>query len=343
MNNNNFNPNQQPLAQPMPGQPNQNQPMPNQFGQNQPASNQPMPGQPMMQPVPPQRPPKQLMDPAKKKKLILGLSIGGGVLLLAIIAAILIPILLRVDYAPAYSVAKELEPKVYDIYQSYDCERIVDYVDSSYTTTKSYNEYVENCKSIYNTDVNDLVSKLEVTAAVQRNGEIKAQFDKFKAEYAQISSGSAEDLAAKLALWQARHDFVVAADDLTYRSASDAEYTAAANYLINSGNESLKAYGEGWLEKSLAVAAAYRAYDTASWRESSQYYSDYTNKKAELSDWIAANKPDINTIAPLKFSDTSKMYSEFNALYDLIAATYAANYNSGSGDCTEFLGEVICD
>lgn len=303
---------------------------------------QPM-GQQMGQPMPQMRPPKQPMDPVKKKNLIMGLSIGGGVLVLAIIAAIVVPILLRVDYAPAYSAAKELKPKIYDIYQSYDCERVVDYVDSDYTATKSYNEYVENCKSVYSTDTDELVAKLENTDAVKRNNEIKAQFERFKTEYTAASSGSNEDLAAKLALWQARHNFVVAADDLTYGSSSDAEYTSAANYLIESGNESLKTYGEGWLERSLAVAAAYRAYDAASWRESSQYYTEYSNKRSELSDWIAANKPDIKTIAPLNFSDTSKMYSEFDDLYDLIAATYALNYNSGSGDCTEFLGEVICD
>lgn len=264
MDNNNFQP------QPNMNSAGMNQPYPN--GQPQPMNQPPM--SPMQQPLPPKPP----MDPAKKKKLVLGLSLGGGALVLIILAVILIPILTRIDYAPAYSAAKELKPKIYDIYQSYDCERVIDYVDSSYTTVKSYNEYVENCKTVYNSGADGLIAKLETTDAVKRNQEIKAQFEKFKSEYATVSSGSTEDLAAKLALWQARHSFVVAADDLNYSRSSDAEYTAAANYLIESGNDSLKTYGEGWLEKSLAIAA-----------------------------------------------------------------TYALNYNSGSGDCTEFLGEVICD
>lgn len=340
MDNNNFN--QQP----------QGQPMPNPMSGQQPPLNQGYPMNPQMQnpqtppmgyPQPMMRPPKQPMDPAKKKKLILGLSIGGVVLILGIVAAIIIPILLRVDYGTAYNTAKELKPKIYDIYHSYDCEYVVDYVDSTYTSTKSYTEYIENCKKVYSSDVNDLIAKLENTDGVKRNSEISAAFAKFKAEYTALSSDNNETLSAKLALWQARHNFVYAADDLSYTSSSDSEYTTTANYLINSGNDALKTYGEGWLERKLAIAAAYRAYRAASWQTSSQLYTEYNNKKNELADWIAANKPDINTIAPLNFDDTSKMYSEFTKLYDLISATYQRNYNSGSGDCTEFLGEVYCE
>ena len=328
----------------------------NNFGQGMPINGRMGPqqniGQPMMQPnmvqpypQPMMRPPKQPMDPAKKKKLILGLAIGGGVLVLGIAAAILIPILLKINYASAYEAAKELKPDVYEIYQSYDCGYVVDYFDSTYTSIKTYNEYIEKCKEVYNSETDDLVAKLENTDGVKRNGEIKAQFEKFKAEYTAVSSGDAEGLAEKLALWQAWHNMKVTSSDLDYSSSSDAEFTTAANYLINSGNETLKTYGEGWLQRSLEVAAAYRTYRNTSW-SSSDYNTNrdnYNNKRAELSDWVAANKPDINTVAPLNFNDTSKMYSEFNKLYDLIARTYEQNYNSGSGDCTEFLGEVYCE
>ena len=337
----------QPQMGPMDGQ--MGQPMNPQMGQpmmNQPMNGQPMPmGQPMMnQPYPQQpmmKPPKQPMDPAKKKKLILGLSIGGGVLVLAIVAAIVIPILLRVDYSSAYSTAKELKSKVYEIYHSYDCEYVIDYVDSAYTTSKKYSEYIEGCKSVYSSATDDLVSQLEATDGVKRNDEIKAQFGRFKTEYTSLSAGDSDALSAKLSLWQARHDFIVAADDLDNNS-SDAEYTAAAKFLIDSGNDSLKTYGEGWLERRLAITAAYRAYraSTSDW---STLYSEYTNKTNEYRDWVAANKPDINTIASLNFDDTSKMYSEFTKLYNLIAETYAKNYNHGSGDCTEIFGEVICE
>ena len=326
MYNNNYPP-QQPMG------PGQQMPMP-------PYPPQSYPQQPMMPP----RPPKQPMDPAKKKKIILIISICSGILILGIIAAIVIPILLRVDYGPTYATAKELKTKVYNIYRSYDCEYVIDYVDSTYTTAKKYSEYIENCKKVYSSETDDLVLKLENMDGVKRNNEIKAQFEKFKSEYTALSSGNSDELDAKLNLWQARHNFVVAANDLS-TSSSDAEYTAAAKYLTDSGNDTLKTYGEGWLERRIAINAAYRAWWNASYSNPnySQLKEDYNNKKNEYSDWLAANKPDIKTVAPLGFNDTSKMYNEFTKLYDLVAKTYEQNYNSGSGDCTEFLGEVSCD
>ena len=290
------------------------------------------------------RPPKQPMSPAKKKKIILIVSIVSSLVVVGIVLAIVLPMVLRVDYSSAYSVAKELQPKIYDIYQSYDCENVVYYVDSDYIEMKSYNEYITGCINLFSSGADELVSKLGNTDGVKRSSEIGAQFDKFNNEYMAISAGNVEELEHKLSLWQARHNFVVAAGDLNY-SSTDAEFTTAANYLINSGNDSLKAYGEGWLELKIATAAAYRAYDNASWSDYSAYQAlrdTYNKKREELDDWIAINKPDINEIAPLDFNDTYKMYTEFGNLYDLIMDTYELNYNFGSEDCYEYLGEVEC-
>ena len=340
---NNFNGgmnNPQNMQPGMQGAPNMGMPMgPNmQMGSMGPGMSQPYPQQ-MMRPL------KQPMDSAKKRRIIIIVSIISALVVIGIVLAIVLPMVFRVDYSTAYNTVNELQPKIYDIYQSYDCEYVIDYVDSSYTSTKTYDEYIEGCKEVYNSETDDLINKLENTDGVKRNEEIKAQFGKFKNEYVVLSTGNAEELDHKLSLWQARHNFVVAADDLSY-SSSDAEFTTAANYLINSGNDTLKTYGEGWLERKLDIAAAYRAYDGASWSNYSNYKAlrdVYNNKKNEFSDWLAANKPDINTVAPLSFGDTSKMYTEFNRLDDLISETYALNYNSGSGECTEFLGEVYCE
>ncbi len=341
----------QPAPAPMNGQPmpGPNGPMP---GPNTPMGpNSPMPAQPAPGFTPgPNGPaaglvmqPKQPMDPAKKKKIILISSICGGVLVLGIAAAIIIPILLRVDYSTAYKTAKELKPKIYDINQSYSCEYVEDYVDSTYTTIKTYNEYIAGCKDVYNNGATELVNELGDTAGIKRNSDLKLQFDKFKNEYDTLISGSTEELDQKLSLWQARHSFVVAADELTYSDSSDAEFTTAANYLIESGNDALKTYGEGWLSRSIELAAAYRNYRNAPLSSWTETYNIYSNKRSEFSDWVSANRPDITTIAPLNFSDTYKMYTEFNNLYSMITKTYAANYNSGSGDCNEFMGDVYCE
>lgn len=301
---------------------------------NQPLMSQPMPMQPAT------KSPKRPMDPAKKRKLIFGLLVGGVALALCIAAVIIVPILLKIDYSSTYAVAKELKPKIDDIYYSYDCEYVVDRVKSTYFSDKEYAEFVENCKNLYSGSIDELVDKLENTDGVKRNNEIATQFKKFKSEYVQISSGSEENLSNKLALWQATHDYNYALDNLNYSSSSDAEITAAANILIDSGNDTLKTYGEGWLERTLIVATAYRTYRS---NYNMEAYKDYSNKSSELSSWIAANKPSLETIAPLDFKDATEMYSEFNKLYNLISETYEQNYNTGSGDCDEFLGEVYCE
>ena len=129
----------------------------------------------MGQPYPQQamRPPKQPMDPAKKKLIIIIVSVVSGLVVIGIALAIILPMVLRVDYATAYNTAKELKPKIYDIYQSYDCEYVVDEVDYSWVSVKTYDEYVEECKKIYNAGTDDLVNQLENTDGVKRNEEIR--------------------------------------------------------------------------------------------------------------------------------------------------------------------------
>lgn len=333
-----------------------NQPNPQQFGQPNTLNMSNMPNManqpPMQPPYPPQYPQqmmappvKQPMDPAKKKRIIITISAISGAVLVGIIATIIIVLSLKVDYSSAYRIAKSLKPNIYDIYQNYDCEDVVDYANSEYTSIKTYDGYIDGCKKAYNAETDQLITDLGNTSAVKRNAEIGALFDKFKTNYDALSSGNSENLSAKLALWQAWHNYHVTASDFNFGSTTDAEFTTAANYLINSGNNALKTYGEGILAKWLDIAAAYRTYINTSWNspDYDENYDNYYNKNNELSDWIAANKPDINDIAPLDLGDTSDMYYAFEDLYDLIAETYAANYNSGSEDCTEFLGEVYCE
>lgn len=290
-------------------------------------------------------PPKAPMDPAKKKRAILIVSLCSGLLLAGIAALIIVPLLLRVDYAGAYRTAKELKPLIHDFYISDTCDYVEDYVDSAYTSAKDYTRYVDSCKEIYSDDTIQLVDALGGTDAVRRDSEIGAAYAKFKADYDSAITDGVENFYAKLDLWQARHNFKVAEYGSSYCKTSDAEFTTAMNYLINSGNEAFKAYGEGLLERTLAVSAACRAADAAP-LFSANYtalHNDYQTKRDELNNWIAANKPDINSIAPLNLPDTYKMYSDFSSLYNLISETYEDNYDHSSDDCYEFFGEVYCE
>lgn len=336
MENNNANnqPNQMNNGMPMDGYPQQPQ-QPQQFQQFQPQQ-YPYTNQPMAQQ------PQKKMDPEKKKRIIMWTSISCAIAVLGIAALIIIPIIIRVDYGTAYNTAKELKPKISAIYQNNDCGYVENYAASAYIEPKTYNEYIESCKKSYDPTVNELIAQLESTDGVKRNKDINAQFVKFKAEFDSLENGNPDILKEKLSLWKAIHNYSYLANGL-HSASTDAEITKAATYLINTENEALKTFGEGWQERALDLTKTYRAYQAATSEKSTELYEEYNNKRKELEDWIATNSPDFGTLAPLHVDDTAKVNSDFNELYEMIRSTYQANYNSGSDDCLEFLGEVFCD
>ncbi|MDO4611684.1 MAG: hypothetical protein Q4B34_02390 [Candidatus Saccharibacteria bacterium] len=321
-----------------------------QMGPNMPPQG-PMPGygQPMMQPgygqpmpMRPPKPPKQPMDPKKKKKIIIGVSVGVGVAIAAIVAVVLVLILTRVDYSESYKQAKAMDEAVSDLYLDSDCENVVYYANSTYTSVSNYDGYVSGCKSA-GEGLSEKVAALGNTSGISRDEELKALYDKFKEKYAAAMPEDSATLAAKLDVYAAWHKYIYLVDDI-YLGDPESEITAAANALINSGNETLKEYGEGWQEKTLALFRAYETYDNAPYSadNKSALREEYQTKRSEQSAYVSANKPTISEVVPLNFSSTSEMYEAWEKLFAGIAEKYQENYNSGSGDCTEFMGEVYC-
>lgn len=285
--------------------------------------------------------PKAPMNPATKKKIIIGCVIGAAVIVVAIVACIVIAILSHVDYGETYRSAKDLKDDISELYTAYDCERIVSSADSDWISDSNYNKYIESCKSA--TDgIDDKIAALEQTSGIRKDSKLSAAFDKFKKEYSAVVPDEA-DLNAKLELYKTWHSYVVAVDDLSV-SDTDAKIQSAANILINSGNDALKTYGEGWLEKTLDYVRAYRAYQNSSYSDPnrSTLRDDMYAKQSAQSNWVSENKPDITELAPLDFSDTSKMYNAFRDFYNLLVDTYEEHYDSGSGDCSELRGVVFC-
>lgn len=336
MDNNNMQAPQQ-LQQSQPQQPGYPQQQPPYPPQGQP----PYGPAPYGQPYPP-RPPKQPMDPKKKETIITWSCVGAGLVIVGVALAIILPAVFRVDYSTAYRAAGELKSKVYDIYSNYDCENVIDYVDSSYISNKDYEKYITDCKeTVSGTD--GLVNTLANTDGIKKNQELSSQFETVKKLIEEIVPKD-EELAEKLNMYKIWHEWGVMLDEMEWTDV-DSKIQAAANILINSGVDAFKTYGEGWLEKTLETAHAYQAYDNESYlsNNKSTLREEYENKKSERSDWIAANKPDIETMAPLEFSNTSAMYTEYNKFYQNLADIYELNYNAESDDCTEFIGEIICD
>lgn len=298
--------------------------------------------QPHVIPVAP-KPPKAPMNPATKKKLLLGGGIAAGVLVLAIIIGVVLSLVLRVDYGDTYRVASELRTKVNELYQDHSCDRAVDYTDSTWVSERTYNSYVEDCKNVVD-GADDLVKKLSETSGVKRDSKISAQFKTFQEAYHEAFPDTST-IAEKLDLYQAWHTFTIKVDDLTAKSP-DTDFKSAAEVLASSHNPTLSAYGEGWLEKTLAYIHAYQAYwdapsDAAN---KNQLRNDMNSKQSEQRTWISENRPDMIELVGLEFNSTSKMYNSYRTLFTTIAEAYEEHYKFGSGDCTELFDDVvICD
>jgi len=288
-------------------------------------------------------PKKASMDPAKKKKIILGVVLGVVGLIVVIVAIIVVIMLAKVNYGETYRVTKELEDKVDDMVYDYDCENVVEDVDKSYVDVEDYEEYANTCKATMS-GVDELMGRLVETAGVKRDAELRGKFEALQTEMDKVVP-KLDELEGKLALYNTWHKWAVLEDDI-WTDSTDAEINTAAKVLIDSGNEILKKYGEGWLEKRLAYNQAYRAHYDASWSDTAAYNSTrdaLNNAKTEFNDYVATNEPDITALVELNFGDMSGVEKAFGNFNNAVIELYEKNYDFASGDCSELFGEVVCE
>ena len=282
--------------------------------------------------------PKAPMNPKTKKTIILLCIIGGVVIILAVLAIILLPMIFKVDYSTAYNTAKELDEKIDRLAYNNDCGYVVDYYDSGYTSNNDFNGYVEGCLAVTE-GLTELVDKLGQTPGIKRDANLQNGYNGFKATFDKLAID--DSLAAKLEIYKVWHSFSVAVYGLDEKS-TDSAINTAGNILIESGNEKLKEYGTGWLELMLAKVKAYKVYYESNW--DSTYYEKkdkYNKAKEALSSYIQANQPQITTLAPVNMDSIDAVATRFDDLYQAIANTYAKNYNKGSGDCEEFMTQNV--
>lgn len=279
-----------------------------------------------------------------KKKVVFWSVFGGlGVAAVAVIAVVAM-MFLQADYSSAYLKAREVAEKIKVLAGNDACRSVVDFVGANHPTEEEYKKYATKCKNVAD-GMWKLVDELGATESVQKNGEIKAQFEKFESELATvIPDEEAEEFNEKLNLYRAWHDFELRVAVLNYNN-SEEKFREAILPLAESGNETFEKYGEEWLGKTLFVREAYIAYEMsdASAADFVELRDAYERKSKSRDEWIAKNKPNITEMAPLNFAETGVMMGEWQKLYGLIADTYEKHYNFGSGDCIESAGGVLCD
>lgn len=286
---------------------------------------------------------KKKMSTVAKVFLIIG--IVSGVIAISIIVLIIIFAAMKVDYSTAYKSVGNLREPIASVRTDHNCGYAVEYVSSSYTSNKDYEKYIEKCETSYAGLTSELIDDLEKTDGVSKDADIKAKFDEFKMNYDQIVASTA-DLDKRFEYYAAYHNFIVATKDFSFSRTTDAEVKKAAAYLTGTDNKTLQEYGKGWQEKALAALAAQRNYDNnTSWygEEYNALKTAKNNTSKEYNTYVKENKPDMESLIPLDFSGTEKLYSSFKTLHNTVSDKYAENYNFGSYDCSEFGSSVACE
>ena len=280
------------------------------------------------------------MDPATKKKLILGLSIGGGVIVLAIIAIVVIAVVTHVDYGATYRAAKELDEKINDFYSSSDCADAYLEADSTYVDEDDYNDALDECKAMA-TELDELVNVLGSTSGIKNDSELKAAYDKFVADYRKVIPDQAT-LDAGLATLKAVHQFMLAVDELDLDEAGEAEIQEACNYLINSGNAQLATVGQGVAPLLTDYVNTYRT-----WLDSSGYYNDeydaYQAAEEALENYLDDNDVTKDELITFELDGAGDVYDAYSDLYDDIVSAYELHYDGKGGCSTSYDGTVYCD
>ena len=280
------------------------------------------------------------MNPATKKKLILGLSIGGGVIVLAIIAIVVIAAVTHVDYGATYRAAKELDEKISDFYSSSDCADAYLKADSTYVDEDDYNDALDECKAMA-TELDELVNALGSTSGIKNDSELKAAYDEFVADYRKVIPDQAT-LDAGLATLKAVHQFMLAVDELDLDEAGEAEIQEACNYLINSGNAQLATVGQGVAPLLIDYVNTYRT-----WLDSSGYYNDeydaYQAAEEALENYLDENDVTKDELITFELDGAGDVYDAYSDLYDDIVSAYELHYDGKGGCSTSYDGTVYCD
>lgn len=261
------------------------------------------------------------------------LLIGGGVTGVVVAGVLVFGMTRKVDYEESYQMAKETKTQVTAVSSEFDCANVVNFVDKPSPDMSEYNGLVEKCPTI-NKKLKELeraLEKLGGTSGVKNDSENQAQLEKIQAAL-KAATADMEDLAKKLKPYQAWHEFRLLERELMIAKADEVMVYAVAQPLLNSDNATLRSYGEGWLEKTLAYAQAAWAVNSSNYSLDSSARNalkqEARAKDEELKAWIKANKPDMDVVGELNLKNLHMIGGEFDKLYELIRVKCMENSDS---------------
>lgn len=281
-----------------------------------------MDNQPIMAPTPATTPPK------KKSPLVLGLIIGACVIVAIVAGVVVFSLTHTVDYEEAYQLARDVKSQVGQVAYETDCANVINFAKSRNPEVAKYNSYVQGCAAIEEkiAQLQTAADKLGTSSGIKNDSELRTAYGEFQ-ESLNAAAPDIESLKEQLKLYQTWHEFVISDDKLLIAKADEATIKAVAQPLLDSDNTTLRQYGEGWLEKTLAYAKAAWAYNdsfnsTNSNATRRALEQEATSKKSERAEWIKTNEPDILELGGLDLGKLQALRSQFDKIYEVIKTKY---------------------
>ena len=267
----------------------------------------------------------------------------GGLIVVGIITGAF-----KTDYSGTYLAAKDLRNEMQKLRSDANCDKVVEYVNNSYTANDTFNGYVEACKVIAEGISDSVVTKVGDTAGVLRDEEVRRRYETLKKAIAAAKEGNKDvnETLKKYTIW---HEWIKAeaSGDTTYsESWPDADLKKATEILTSSEVKEFKEYGEKWylLKKAAADAAdAYFHHGNNTGEDLNALNEQMKQKQQEFNTWKKENEPDISELYPLELVDTAKLYAKFEEFYNYVRETYQNNYNAKVGGCKEYVTSVVCE
>jgi len=240
--------------------------------------------------TPPEKNEAASSDSSSNVGLWVALGVG-GLLAISAVVAVLVPQMLAPNYTKMYDSSVELQDALSEYFYSSACHDVAFYVDNYYSVdAEEYNEYIEECKKDAS-KVYEAVATFEAESEVSRDSEINSLYQNFKKAFDEKAPAQ-DKLESTLKVYAAAHDFVVGMNDFDTSSGTIPtveEFKKVTDTLVNSGDATLKEFGEGLNTRYAKLYDAAQAYIKTSYsdpnhREVSENYEDATDDMKDYLD-----------------------------------------------------------
>lgn len=247
---------------------------------------------------------------------IIGGVVAAVVVVLAILACVLVPKLMGVDYQESEEIADDLFDKIEDVYSGYTavCYNALANVDDDELSLEDYKQKITECQQGL-AEVRELAGKLEKSSGVQRNAEVKEKYSAF-AEAAKPVLLNEAQVDKSLATYLAVHEFLL--NMANYEAdTSEAEIKEMTKSLVEADNENLKAFGEELRTRMIDLGETYQKF-VASGQSDRTIAADYLEKAEDLQEWMETLDFEEEELVDLTSDRVNEMLDRYEELLKVI-------------------------